>query len=82
MAYQGGCHKGIEYGHIFNEKDRGRLALAVALFFKAYVEKNEHVRDIFKNHGGLPEDLCWPMPTFKAKLQELARKRDGSRRRE
>eukprot|EP00959_Pyramimonas_sp_CCMP1952_P282199 5898435-Pyramimonas_sp.AAC.1 len=44
---------------------------------------DEHVHDVSENRGEPPEDLSWLAPSVKAKLEELAVKRDmGARRRE
>eukprot|EP00959_Pyramimonas_sp_CCMP1952_P256719 5363312-Pyramimonas_sp.AAC.1 len=73
---QGGSYKSIEYGRIFNETDKRCIELAVAVFYKTYVETDERVRDVFGNRGEPPQDFPWRMPSFRAKLQELAKKRD------
>eukprot|EP00959_Pyramimonas_sp_CCMP1952_P392502 8224746-Pyramimonas_sp.AAC.1 len=61
MARQGGPHKSIAYGRILDEKDKRRIELAVAVFFKTYVERGDHVHGAFGNHGEPPkDDLLWP----------------------
>eukprot|EP00959_Pyramimonas_sp_CCMP1952_P320442 6705913-Pyramimonas_sp.AAC.1 len=76
IVYNGGSLKSIEYGLIFNEKGKMRIELAAALFYKTHCDNDRHVYDIFDNHGEPPETLFWLMPSFKAKMPELAKNDD------
>ena len=77
MIYKGGSFKSLEYGSIFTEKDKRRAEMAVALYYKTYIEGHKYVYDIFEDHGEPPEDLFCLMPTFRELMIQLAKAKDN-----
>ena len=77
MIYKGGSVSAIEYPSIFEAKDKRRIEMLVAAYYKTYIKNEPLIYNCFDDDGEPPQQLFELMPTFRESMVQLATAKDA-----